>query len=303
MNSKILTFLLLAFVFFFNNSCSNGDEVQTTPTNTSLQNPAQNSNKILKFIKSFNYSNPTHYFQSSNGKVNLWNTSYNASYNAVIHSVTYNSMGKIDKISISNSSSINYYEAQFKYENNLLSEIVYLHKDTSGNFLLNTSYTVQYKNSKIYRLIRTTYNTPQDYINDTLNNCNITELEFSNENVTKASFITGQYSRATGVINAESYAYFKRLYTYNNSIINPYSTFPIEFQVYLAQASLENSEYNADYFSKNAKNSITTHVNESLFSSYSFNYETDASLNGLPNKIDSNNGNFGSKATFEYDFY
>lgn len=302
MNSKIFTFLLLAFMVIFNNSCSNGDETQPTPTTTNLPNPTQNSNKILKFIKPTD-SNLTQYFQSYNGKVTLWNTSYNASYNALIHSVTYNSMGKIDKISISNSSSNNYYEAQFKYDNNLLSEIVYLHKDTNGNFLLNTSYTVQYKNSKIYRLIRTTYNTPQDYINDTLNNCNITELEFSGENVTKATFITGQYSRATGVINAESYAYFTRLYTYSNSITNPYSTFPIEFQAYLAHLSLENSEYNVDYFSKNAKNGLTTYVLQSLFSNYYFNYETDASLNGLPNKIDSNNGNFGSKATFEYDSY
>lgn len=300
MNSKVFTFLLLIFATIFNTSCSSGDEVEPTSNNSSSQNPAQNSSRILKFIKSA-YSNPTHYFQSSNGKIILWNTSYNVSYNAVIHSVSYNSMGKIDKISISNSSTNN--EAQFKYNNNLLSEIVYLHEDINGNFLPHKSYTVQYINSKIYRLIRTNYNTPQDYINDSLNNCNITELEFSGENVTKASFVTGQYSRATGVINAESYAYFKRLYTYNNSVINPYSTFPIEFQVYLTQASLENSEYNADYFSKNAKNSITTHVNESLFSSYSFNYETDASLNGLPNKIDSNNGNFGSKATFEYDSY
>lgn len=300
MNSKIFTFLLLAFIVFLNNSCSNGDELQTTPPNTNLQNPTQNSNKILKFIKS-TYNNTTHYFQNSNGKIVLWNTSYNNNYNAVIHSISYNSIGKIDKILISNFSATYNTEVQFKYDNNVLTEILY--KDINSNSLVYNSCTVQYKDSKIYRLINTYYDTYNNYINDPLRDCRVMEFQFSGENVIKATFVTAEYSRATGIINAESYAYLTRSYTYNNSILNPYSTFPKEFQVYLTHHSFTSEEFYADYFSKNAKNSLTTYVIQSLFSNYSFNYETVASLNGLPNKIGSSNGNFGSNATFEYDSY
>ncbi|MFC7347443.1 hypothetical protein ACFQO9_12010 [Chryseobacterium zhengzhouense] len=299
MNSKIFTFLLLIFTVIFNNSCSNGDEVEPTSDNNSSPNPVHVSNKILKFIK--NYDGITHYFQSSNGKIVLWNTNYNTNYNASVHSISYNSMGKIDKISISNSSVT---EVLFKYSNNMLSEILYVYKNTTGNIYAYRSYSILYNNSKIYRIIRTDYSFPQSYIDDNLNNCKILELQFSNENVIKTAYTYGQFSRSTGVINEDSSAHITKFYTYNNSIMNPYSTLSVEFQLYLVSIEMESSNlFYADSLSKNAKNNLTTYTYQSLFSNYNFNYQTDANLNGLPNKIDSNNGNFGSKATFEYDSY
>ncbi len=302
MKSNFFTILLLIFLVIFNNSCSNGDEIQSTTSNIGSQNPVQGSNKILKFIK--DYYGITHYFQSSNGKIVLWNTSYNTSYNALIHSISYNSMGKIDKISISEPSLPNSYEAQFKYNNNLLSEILNVYKDTNGNIQAYKSHNISYNNSKIYRIVQTGYSFPQFYIDDVLSNCKILELQFSNENVIKTAYTYGQFSRSTGVINEDPSVPITKLYTYNNSIINPYSTFPVEFQLYLVTIEMESSNlFYADSLSKNAKNNSAIYTYQSLLSNAYFSYETDPNLNGLPKKIDSNNSNFGSKATFEYDSY
>lgn len=301
MNSKIFTFLLLIFTIIFSNSCSSRDEQELDTTSNSSQNPVQNSNKILKFVKSINDIGPTHYFQTSNGKVILWNDSYNYSINATIRMISYNAMGKIDKIS--NIDNSNQKEIQFKYNNNQLTEILYLLKDTSGNLVPYKSCTVQFLNSKLYRLIYTNFNNPQDYINDVITSSMITELEFSGENVAKIYRKTGEFSKSTGLINISSYSLYTREYTYSNTIINPYSTFPIEFQIFLEDITAEKGNIIPMFFSKYAKITCDTFMTQSHFSSFYFSYETNTSLNNLPYKSNSDNGNVGSRATFEYDSY
>lgn len=273
-----LIFLNYFIIFLLLFSCSGGSENETFVEESNLENQLPTGHKILQYAGKEPYL--TQYYAGSrftnvNEKLNKWQ--YFDTALPVTHDVLYNNSNKIEKILSTNNINDPKIEANFSYENNYLTQILYKTSNINGNVFYTFS-KITYNGSKISRIIAASYSNINDYNNDVTVNCSIDEFVYDGDNVSKVLYGSGKFNKSTGVF-LEDFI-FRIEFTYNTSFLNPYSTFSKEFLVYLS--NFYRDQY-YDIFSKNAKSSKTIYnqygSNIPIFDPLVYSYEAELNSN------------------------